>query len=53
MKEQEVIWQVNEGFELQEEYFRSRQDLHLILRELGFDLRKETRPVGVERRQSH
>ena len=51
MKKQEVIWQVSEGLELQEEYFPSRQELQPILREFGFDTRRENRLVSVERRQ--
>ena len=48
----EVISVSGDGLELQEEYFHSRQDLHGILRELGFDARVEDRPVAVERRRS-
>jgi len=51
MNEQEVIWQVSDGLELQEEYFSSRQDLHPILREVGFELRVKNLPVTLERRQ--
>jgi hypothetical protein len=48
----EVISGAEAGVELQEEYFHSRQDLHHILRELGFDPRVESRPVEVERRRT-
>jgi len=50
--ESEVISGAGDGLELQEEYFHSRQDLHHILRELGFDPRVENRPVEVERRRT-
>ena len=49
--EREVILVAREGMELQEEYFHSRQELHSVLRELGFDARQENRPVAVERRR--
>ena len=52
MNECEVILETRDGVELQEEYFHSRQDLHNVLRELGFDARQETRPVAIERRRS-
>jgi hypothetical protein len=52
LTESEVISGAGEGIELQEEYFHSRQDLHHILRELGFDPRVESRPVEVERRRT-
>ena len=52
MNEQEVIWQVSDGLEVQEEYFPSRQALHPILREVGFEPRVENRPVTLERRPS-
>lgn len=48
----EVISVAEEGLEIQEEYFHSRQELHAILRELGFDARVEQRPVAVERRRN-
>jgi hypothetical protein len=48
----EVILDVREGLELQEEYFHSRQELHQVLRELGFDLQPESRPIASERRRS-
>jgi hypothetical protein len=48
----EVISGAQEGVELQEEYFHSRQDLHHILRELGFESRVADRPVEVERRRT-
>jgi hypothetical protein len=52
LQETEVISGSAEGLELQEEYFHSRQELHFILRELGFDARVEIRPVDVERRRA-
>ena len=51
-RDSEVISGVEDGVELQEEYFHSRQDLHQVLRELGFDARVESRPVDVERRRT-
>ena len=48
----EVISVSGEGLEIQEEYFHSRQDLHNVLRELGFDARTENHPVAVERRRA-
>ncbi|MEO6184686.1 MAG: hypothetical protein ABIP83_00170 [Steroidobacteraceae bacterium] len=41
-----------EGLEIQEEYFHSRQDLHNVLRELGFDARTGNLPFEVERRRA-
>ena len=52
LQETEVISGSAEGVDIQEEYFHSRQELHHILRELGFDARVENRPVEVERRRS-
>ena len=52
LADSEVISFAQDGLELQEEYFHSRQDLHHILRELGFDPRVESRPVEVERRRA-
>ena len=52
LADSEVISVAGDGLELQEEYFHSRQDLHHILRELGFDPRVESRPVEVERRRA-
>ena len=51
LADSEVISVAEEGLEVLEEYFHSRQDLHHILRELGFDPRVESRPVEVERRR--
>ena len=51
-EQREVILGAREGMELQEEYFHSRQELHRVLRELGFDTRRENHPVPVERRRS-
>lgn len=50
--EREVILEDQEGFGLQEEYFHSPQELYRVLRELGFDARRENRPVAVERRRA-
>ena len=52
LKESEVISGSAEGVDVQEEYFHSRQDMHHVLRELGFDARVESRPVEVERRRT-
>ncbi|MEO6368230.1 MAG: hypothetical protein ABIP38_09595 [Steroidobacteraceae bacterium] len=48
----EVISVSGEGLEIQEEYFHSRQDLHNVLRELGFDARTGNLPFEVERRRA-
>jgi hypothetical protein len=50
--DREVISEARDGVEVQEEYFHSRQELHRILRELGFDARQEDRVVPFERRRS-
>ena len=47
----EVISLAEGGLEIQEEYFHSRQELHTVLRQWGFDARSANRPVRVERRR--
>lgn len=51
LEAREVILGARSGVEVQEEYFHSLQELHRVLRELGFDTRRENRPVAVERRR--
>jgi hypothetical protein len=48
----ELISLAEDGLEIHEEYFHSRQELHYVLRELGFDSRVENRAVPYERRRA-